>query len=553
MSDQSFEMLFWKGNHPSTLGAPEPNPRTEKTRGMIIDHDVIVQMRDGIGMYVDVYRPEQQGQFPVLVAWSPYGKHCPMTYDYFPTCGVKDDWVSEYTAFEGPDPLYWVPNDFVVINVDARGSWYSPGDLTYWNKEEAKDCHDLIEWAGVQPWSNGKVGMTGVSYLAVIQWLAAETRPPHLAAINPWEGFSDNYREFAIHGGIPDSWFIPFWQSVSAATTTRAEDVVAMCRQHPYFDSYWATKNADLGQIEVPAYIVASWSDHGLHTRGTIEGFRQINSKHKWLEIHGRKKWEYYYQPSSLERQRKFFDHFLKGVDTGVTDWSPVWLEVRERFYVGEFQHENEWPPARTRYQKLYLNAKTATLQPVAVDDASTAQYQADDITDKTQRGTFDFRFADQTDVIGYMKLLLWVQAEGADDMDLFVAIQKLDANGDIVGFPFLKEFENGPVALGWLRVSHRELDETRSTPELPVHKHERSLKLQRGEIVPVEIEIWPSGTRFGEGETLRLVVQGSDIYEYDERLVANRHRQLVNKGSHIIHTGGRYDSHLLIPAVPET
>jgi hypothetical protein len=134
MSNQDFEMIFWKGNHPSTLGAPAPDPRTEDVDGLRVDYDVKVRMRDGVGINVDVYRPPKPGRFPVLIAWSPYGKHCPMTYDYFPTCGVKDGWVSKYTAFEGPDPMYWVPHDYVVINVDARGSWYSEGDLTYWNK-----------------------------------------------------------------------------------------------------------------------------------------------------------------------------------------------------------------------------------------------------------------------------------------------------------------------------------------------------------------------------------------------------------------------------------
>jgi hypothetical protein len=301
----------------------------------------------------------------------------------------------------------------------------------------------------------------------------------------------------------------------------------------------------------VPAYIVAGWGDHGLHTRGTIEGYRQISSKDKWLEVHGRKKWEYYYQPESLERQKKFFDHFLKGIDTGVSDWSPVWMEIRERFYVGEFRRESEWPLARTRYEKLYLDANESTLLRNPLNESGTARYNTDDITDKTQRAQFDYAFQQDTEITGYMKLRLWISADDSDDMDLFVAIQKLDQSGDMVGFTFWAQFADGPVALGWLRASHRELDGKRSPPEQPYLKHERALKLKQGETVPVEIEIWPSSTLFRAGETLRLVIQGSDIYEYDENLICNRHQNLVNKGEHLIHTGQQYDSYLLIPVIP--
>ncbi len=186
----------------------------------------------------------------------------------------------------------------------------------------AKDTgYDLIEWAGTQPWSNGKVGLAGVSYLAVSQWHAAAKRPPHLAAINPWEGWTDPYREVAYHGGIPDSWFYEFVQSVAQFGLTEHEDLVTMAAEHPLFDEYWKGKIALLENIEVPAYVVASWSDHGLHTRGTLEGFKRISSKEKWLEIHGRKKWGYYYDPESLERQEQFYTQFLKGQDRDVNQY----------------------------------------------------------------------------------------------------------------------------------------------------------------------------------------------------------------------------------------
>jgi predicted acyl esterase len=135
--------------------------------------------------------------------------------------------------------------------------------------------------------------------------------------------------------------------------------------------------------------------------------------------------------------------------------------------------------------------------------------------------------------------------------MDLFVAIHKIDRSGKTVPFAFCWIHDDGPVALGWLRVSHRELDEGRSTPYQPYHKHQREIKLKPGEIVPVEIEIWPASTLFERGEKLRVVVQGSDIGMYPGQIATYAHMAYVNRGEHVIYTGGKYDSHLLVPVIP--
>ena len=399
--------------------------------------------------------------------------------------------------------------------------------------------------------------MTGVSYLAIVQWQVAATQPPHLAAINPVEGVSDMYREFAYHGGIPETFFFPVWQTGICYSLNRVENIFEMAKRHPFLDAYWATKQADLGRITVPAYVVASWGDQGLHTRGTLEAFKRISSEQKWLEIHGRKKWEYFYQPENVERQRRFFDHFLKGVDNDVPRWSRVRLEARERYYVGKFRDENEWPLERTRYKRLYLDARTGSLRPTPMKTRASVWYDAPgDGTrcpgaTREERVQFDYTFSEPTELTGHMKLRLWVEAKGAEDMDLFVAIQKFDRKGESVPFAAFSALEDGPVALGWLRVSHRELDRTRSTPQQPWLLHQRELKLKPGVPVPVEIEIWPSGTRFAKGEKLRVVVQGSDIYMYGNWIRLAGHPETRNAGRHVIHTGGKHDSHLLVPVIP--
>jgi predicted acyl esterase len=250
--------------------------------------------------------------------------------------------------------------------------------------------------------------------------------------------------------------------------------------------------------------------------------------------VHGRKKWQYYYEPSNVERQRAFFDHFLRAPSTVVPAWPKVLIEVRERANVGAMRAEKQWPLARTEYRKLYLDANGAALRE-APGAAAEARYDA-----KAGSAAFDYAFAEDTELTGHMKLHLNVEAVGSDDMDLFVAIQKVGADGALVPFVFYAMLENGPVALGWLRVSHRELDAKRSTEAQPVHTHEREQLLKTGERVGVDIEIWPSSTVFRAGERLRVVVQGHDVYQEGlPNAPFARHERTRNRGTHVIHTGG--------------
>ncbi|MHC1601002.1 MAG: CocE/NonD family hydrolase [Candidatus Nezhaarchaeales archaeon] len=343
----------------------------------------------------------------------------------------------------------------------------------------------------------------------------------------------------ATHGGIPCIFLPWLLRERWCFSQGYVEDLEEMFKRNPLFDEYWKSKTVDFSRITTPAFIVASWSDHGLHTRGTLEAFKRIASKDKWLRVHGRKKWQDYYQ--NVELQRKFFDRFLKGIDNDVKYWPRVYIEIRERYFVGNFRAENEWPIARTKYTKLFLDAESGAMSLMPVSRESSISYDA-----QNGRAIFEYMFTEKTELTGYMKLRLWVEAKGSDDMDLFVAIDKIDRAGERVTFPHESMFDDGPVAKGWLRVSHRELDEEKSTPWQPVHKHERELKLKPGEIVPVDIEIWPSSTLFRRGEKLRLIIQGRDIYA-----PWYRHPRTVNKGEHVIYTGGKYDSHLLIPVVP--
>ena len=532
-----------QGLPPDEHGYPGFNPRTDEFDKYVVERDIVVPLADGGQVIVDVYRTLGLTDLPAVISWSPYGKHKSQK-DLKALIKFEDDELIDTAGFESLQPAWWCPRGYALVAADPRGCWGTPGDVTTITPDEAADCYDLIEWAGTQSWSNGKVGMAGASYPAMIQWNVAAMQPPRLAAINPWEAISDLYRDLCFHGGILNTQFQPIWWELMAKSNGVVEDVVAMGYQSPLFDEYWAEKVADWGKIDVPAYVGASWTDQGIHTRGTLEAFKRMSSEHKFVEIHGQRKFEYFYLPEVRARIYAFFERFLKDVDNEVSDWPMVRMEVRERKYVGTWRDENEWPLARTDYQRLYLDASAGALARGAVGTESSLSY------DSTVDGgaTFDIKLDEDVELTGHMKLRLWVEAQGSDDMALFVAVQKLDENGEFVPFLYLNIRENGSAAFGWLRVSHREQDESRSTDYQPYHTHTSEQLLSPGEIVPVDIEILPSSTLFRAGESIRVLVQGKDVHEYPRDEISVGHWETRNSGQHVIHTGGQYDSHLLIP-----
>ncbi len=543
-----YEMKWKKSEDPQEGKWPGLRPNVSSFEdGMAITWDVAIPLRDGTITYADIFRPEHATEpQPIILTYSPYGKHGPKTFDMFPNSGVPSGSVSRFTVWEGPDPVYWTKRGYAMINADARGTWGSEGDCEVQSPREAQDGYDIVEWASQLPWSNGRVGMCGVSYLAIIQWRVAELNPPHLRCIMPWEGYSDVYRDYSHHGGIPETNFIKFTAWSCRAGFSRVEDWEAMQHEHFLMDEYQESKRAKLSRIMVPAYVVADWGDQGLHTRGTLLGFSQISSKDKWLEVHGRKKWQYFYQKSSLLRQEAFFQHFLKGETSGIDSWPKVRIEVRDRAFVGNMRDEHSWPLERTQPILKHLDAQSGEMIDVCRSRTSTISY---DSTIDQEHINFTCSFSKETELTGSMRLRLWVSTDAGHDMDLFVQLDKIDKAGQVVPFVAMAMIDNGPLALGWLRVSHREVDHKLSTRDRPWLSHLRELPLRPGEVVPVDIEIWPSSTRFQEGETLKLTIQGNDIFRYDLPQV-QLHQASVNQGRHTFYTGGLFDSYLQLPVV---
>ena len=411
--------------------------------------------------------------------------------------------------------------------------------------------------------------MCGNSYLTISQWFTAAERPPHLTAIAPWEGMSDLYRDLVLRGGMPDFGFPAMWAN-SYAGRRKREDLVAEAERYPLMNDLWKSKTARLEQITVPAYVVASYSNL-IHTPGTFRGWRQIGSQDKWLRIHNTMEWPDFNDAAHKADLLRFFDHYLKGHDNGWVDtprvrYSLLDLDGNDRVDVPA----TEFPPDDVAYVKYYLDGSSDTLTDDAPASAVAASYDAQADPDGV---SFTVRFDAETELVGYPKVRLWVEPDGSDDMDLFVFLQKLDADGRHLqqfnvpnhGQPIDTLTQDGAAILkykgsnGRLRVSMRHLDEAASTDAVPAHSFDRVEKLKPGMIVSVEIDMFPIGLAFHPGEQLRLVVTGYNLLggvmpNLSTGSAAPQNLPTVvpdNRGTHTIHTGGVHASYLQLPVKP--
>ena len=520
---------------------PELNPRTYECAPRIIcEQDVAVKMRDGVTIYVDIYRPKDKTNIPVIISWSFYGKRPGEGMSEWQIMGVAPGTVSKLTKFESTDPLYWCYKDYAIANVDPRGVGHSEGDVNCFGTQDARDGYDFIEWVAQQPWCNGKVGMGGNSAVAMSQWRIAAECPPHLACIAPWEGTSDIYRESIFEGGIPAISFNEFIVG-SITSENKVDDMVNMARKSPLMNAYWEDKIPDFSKIRIPVYCTACWNH--FHLRGAFQGFRKIKSKKKWMRAHREFEWPDGYNRENLAELELFFERYLKDIHNCWESTPRVRLEVMDahEFLYAKNRPERSFPIKRTEYKKLYLDAANARLSFEPVAATSSVSYDGN-----TGIANFDIKFEEDTEITGYMKLHMWVEADGHDDMDMFVNIQKLDTKGEWLPVDVLGEPH--PGTWGKMRVSHRSLDEDLSTDFQPIQSHLKEEKLSPGEIVPVDIEIVPISRFWHKGQSLRIQIAGRYIREgWFEPLTWDTD----NHGKHIIHTGGEYESYLQIPVIP--
>lgn len=510
---------------------------------IICDRDVPVQLRDGTVIYTDIFRPPGAVDLPALIAWSPYGKRGGSSrLDDIPgRYGIAKSATSGLEKWEGPDPAYWCARGYAIVNPDARGAWSSEGDIYFWGRQEGEDGYDLIEWVAMQPWSSGKVALTGNSWLAIAQWFIAAERPPHLAAIAPWEGMTDAYHNGPFRGGIPDFSFMNKLLSEMFGPG-RVEDLPAMSKLHPLYDEYWQDKSAKLEQITVPAYVAASWTN-GLHVPGTFDGFVRLGSKEKWLRIHNSHEWPDYYDPTRQADLCRFFDRYLKDIDNGwestpkvrVSVFDPSGSDIVDRA-------ETDFPPPQTVYRRLYLSASDGALHPSNPETADVASYD----TAGEQAVVFELAIDTELELTGFFKLHLSIGIDGADDGDVFALLQHVDAQGNVRKFSSFEPGFTGPH--GRLRLSHRALDDSFSTDHHPRHLHRAAEPVTRGQVVEIDIGLTPIGMKLHPGEKLRLTIAGYNPAQLKFDWVVPP--DISNSGGHSIYCGGAWQSYLLVPEI---
>lgn len=523
--------------------------------GIHIDWNVAVMARDGTILRANVFRPQGDGVFPVVMCAHPYNKDAiglngrrghaiSLPYRLFPQ--PQPITLSALTSWEAPDPVVWVALGFAVVNADLRGSGQSEGIGELLSDAEALDYYDLIEWAGHQPWSNGRVGLNGVSYLAISQYKVAGLQPPSLAAICPWEGVSDFYRDCARPGGVHEKGFLRIWSAEIAKSIRTHDDLFAATLAHTERDDWYTARTPKLENIQVPILVCGSFSDHSLHTRGSFEVFRRAGSKQKWLYTHRSGKWSTYYSDEAVATQVRFFEHFLKGENNGWQDVASVRIAVHEDGPdPAAVYHEADWPPTDLKWIDLALDASNMSMLPHTNQPGSSAQTSAS-FHVPNEHLNFEWLIPQDMDVIGPMALKLPISIAGGGDANLFIGVRKFGHHGDEAQFEGSYGYASDIVTKGWQRVAHREMDTQLSTDWMPVHTHKRTEPLEDGEVATVEIALLPQATRFRKGERLRLVVQGSWHFAKDPlrgQFPANYQPSV--KAHCTLHTGGQYQAYL--------
>jgi hypothetical protein len=571
--------------------------RSETRDGMRIDWDVQITMDDGLALRADVFRPIVDGKYPVILSYGPYAKGLAFQ-DGYPSAwqrmvekhpDVAAGSSNLYQSWEVVDPEKWVPEGYVCVRVDSRGAGRSPGHIDHFSPRETRDFYDCIEWAGVQPWSNGKVGLSGISYYGINQWHVASLQPPHLAAMVIWEGAADWYRDMTHHGGIVCT-FWANWYDMQVKTVqyglgergprSRATgklvcgDETLSDRElqrnrcdfgdeilsHPLDDDYHKARSPRWDKVTAPFLSAANWGGQGLHPRGNFEGFVRAASKDKWLEVHGIEHWTHFYTDYGRELQLRFFNKFLKGQDQEWDGQSRVQLQVRhvERFVE---RGENEWPLARTQWTRLYLHKDFQLKSGSDPDSSSAVRFEAlgEGVTFLSEP------LGRQTEITGPLAAHLTISST-TSDADFFLIFRVFTP--DLREVTFMGAIDpHTPVAQGWLRASHRKLDPTLSTPYRPYHTHDEKQPLKKNEMVSLEVELWPTSIVVPAGYRIALSVRGRD-YEWQASTgarLSNFKNELRGCGP-FLHNEPRdrpaeifggattlylHDSYILIPVIP--
>jgi predicted acyl esterase len=342
------------------------------------------------------------------------------------------------------------------------------------------------------------------------------------------------------------------------------EDLGKSALEHPLDDDYWKARMPDWSKVTVPFLSAANWGGQGLHPRGNAEAFTQAASENKWFESHGIEHWTEFYTDYGREIQLKFFDHFLKGEDNGWAERPKVQLQIRHQDKFVE-RWEDEWPIARTEWTKFYLHPEGSRLADKPSDQEAAVTYGglSDGVTFISDPIEQDM------EITGPLASKLWVSS-ATEDADMFLVFRVFTPDMKEVVFQGALD-PHTPVAQGWLRASHRKLDDALSEPYRPYHRHDEKQPLTPGEMVELDIEIWPTCVVVPKGYRIALSVRGKDyVYTGDPGAgLAHMKHPFTGNGPFLhndptdrppevfggdvtLHFGADKQAYVLVPVIPK-
>lgn len=558
--------------------------------GIKAEKDVFVTARDGVRLAVDIFRPDGEGRFPALLAYGQYGKELEeLALSFPPQARPSNLWDG---GIEGGDTKYIVPRGYVHLVADARGTGKSEGECVGFigtgGDWEGKDCYDLIEWIAQQPWCDGNVGMTGISYLSSIMIGAAAEQPPHLKALFCHGGHFDMY-EFAYHGGI--FWLMPraalegrggdsgvAWRNVTSAALKklgkdeferriqeRLQDpdvrnypnfihILNYPQPHPQFiDWILNPLNGPFYQedepiskanrVNIPVHLSNKWG-RGWTIDMTIECYEELKGP-KWLALQPFPPMQERPWHEMHDEMMRFYDYWLKGIDTGFSKEPPIKVFVEG---AKKWRNEKEWPLAITKWTKFYLRPRHRLMddpEPLGIESVPPDGFYQPPLT-----------VTDQVQVLRYSTppLLEDIEITGPGALYLYASIDTDDTNFIVKVNDVDPQGKKLPVSTGWLKASHREVDEGKSKPWRPYHPHTRSVPVTPGEVFRYAIRVYSMSNVFKSGHRIELEIRSQEAS--DDPLTPllppdGGHLPSGRATFHRIYRDKNHESYLLLPVVP--